>query len=92
MIIGHSLQVMCGCIAGKKDMNSPTQHNWWKDISVDEVVKFGVKFQKFIKENNLHEDQLFNCDETGLNFCMLPSKSLAAKIEPWAPGYKSKER
>ena len=38
-------------------------------------------------------DQVFNCDETGLNFKMLPSKSLAARTETAAPGYKcSKER
>ena len=38
-------------------------------------------------------DQLFNCNETRVNFRMLYSKTLVAKNEKSAPGYKkSKER
>lgn len=38
-------------------------------------------------------EQLYNCDESGLNFKMLPTKSLASREEKSAPGYKrSKER
>ena len=33
-------------------------------------------------------EQLFNCGETGLNFRMLPSKTLAAKNERSAPEFK----
>lgn len=44
-----------------------------------------MKFQKLLKENNLWEDQQFNTNETGLNFCMLPSKILTAKGEASAP-------
>lgn len=54
------------------------------------VVKFKEDFHKFIKENNISRDQLFNADETGLNFRMLPSKTLAARKESSAPGYKKK--
>ena len=38
-------------------------------------------------------DQIFNCDETGLNFRLLPDKTLAASFETSADGRKkSKER
>lgn len=58
-----------------------------------EMEQFKKKFQDFVETESLTGDQLFNCDETGLNFKMLPSKSLAARTEAAAPGYKrSKER
>lgn len=48
---------------------------------------------KIIQEEELSEEQLYNCDETGLNYKMLPTKTLASKKEAAAPGYKkSKER
>ena len=59
----------------------------------DEVIKFKASFKILIAKENLKMEQLFNCDETGLNFIMLPSKTLVAKDERSAPGYKkSKER
>lgn len=61
--------------------------------NVQEMEQFKKKFQEFIKLESLTGDQIFNCDETGLNFKMLPTKSLASKTEAAAPGYKrSKER
>lgn len=55
------------------------------------MEQFKKRFQIFIE--GLTGDQIFNCDETGLNFKMLPGKSLAARTEKAAPGYKrSKER
>lgn len=57
------------------------------------AVQFCDKFQRLIKSENLTPDQLYNCDETGLNFKMLPSKTLASHEEKAAPGHKkSKER
>ncbi|KAM6459279.1 jerky protein homolog-like [Liasis olivaceus] len=58
-----------------------------------EMEAFKKKFQDFIETESLTGDQIFNCDESGLNYKMLPSKSLAARTEAAAPGYKhSKER
>lgn len=38
-------------------------------------------------------DQIFNCDESGLNNKILPSKTLAARTKAAAPDYKhNKER
>lgn len=57
------------------------------------MAAFKKKFHALIELESLTGDQIFNCDETGLNYKLLPSKSLAAKSESAAPGYKrSKER
>lgn len=54
---------------------------------------FKDKLHKLLDKEGLSGDQIFNCDETGLNYKMLPAKTLAAKTEATAPGYKhSKER
>lgn len=57
------------------------------------VAKFCEKFQNIIQQENLTLDQVYNCDETGLNYKMLPSKTLASQEEKAAPGLKkSKDR
>lgn len=58
-----------------------------------EIEAFSLKIKDLVLDNGLTSDQIFNCDETGLNFRMLPTKTLAAQSEKTAPGYKkSKER
>lgn len=47
----------------------------------DAAKDFVKKFEDFIKENNMHPDQVYNIDESGLNYKMLPQKTLAAKHE-----------
>lgn len=64
-----------------------------KKMSADQdaVDVFKTEFEDLIQ--GYTKDQIFNADETGLNFKMLPNKSLAAKAEMSAPGHKlSKER
>lgn len=57
------------------------------------VQDFIKQFNAVIESENYTLDQLYNCDETGLNFKMMPSKTLASRTEAGAPGYKkSKER
>lgn len=57
------------------------------------IEKFKADFEKEIREKGYTLDQVYNCDETGLNYKMLPSKTLASKEEKAAPGHKmSKER
>lgn len=59
----------------------------------DEMKAFKKKFLDLVETESLTDDQIFNCDETGLNYKLLPSKSLASRTEAAAPGYKrSKER
>ncbi|KAG8201261.1 hypothetical protein JTE90_016748 [Oedothorax gibbosus] len=52
-----------------------------------------TSFKKLVNEKNLSKEQIYNVDETGLYYRMLPSKTLASIKEASAPGYKkSKER
>ena len=54
---------------------------------------FITSFNEFVEEHQLTLNQIFNCDETGLNFRLLPNKTLAASFEHSADGRKlSKER
>ena len=54
---------------------------------------FVTSFRGFVEEHQLTLNQIFNCDETGLNFRLLPEKTLAASFEHSADGRKlSKER
>ncbi|GBL72403.1 Jerky -like [Araneus ventricosus] len=50
-----------------------------------------VKFCKKLKNENLTNDQFYNCDETGLNFKMLPSETLASREEKSTPGHKKRK-
>ncbi|XP_056636254.1 jerky protein homolog-like [Diorhabda sublineata] len=51
------------------------------------------EFGSLISKLNLSPDQIYNADESGLFWKMLPSKTLAAQCEKSAPGHKSsKER
>lgn len=57
------------------------------------VEPFCRLIKELMDKENLTLDQVYNCDETGLNFKMLPAKTLASKEEKSAPGHKkSKER
>lgn len=59
----------------------------------DAADTFVPSFTKFVKENGYSMDQIFNCDETGLNFRLLPDKTLAPSFEKSADGRKkAKER
>lgn len=48
----------------------------------DAAKDFVQKFEQFVTEHNLVADQIYNVDETGLNYKMLPKTTLAAKNEP----------
>ena len=51
------------------------------------------KFKKVCEKRDLSLNQIFNCDETGLNFRLLPQSTLASSFEKSAAGRKkSKER
>lgn len=60
------------------------------DSAVDSFVD---KLDNIILKNHLGPQQIYNCDETALNFKTLPTKTLAMQQEQSAPGCKrSKER
>ena len=48
-----------------------------------------VKFSEIIANVNLTPEQIYNCDEIGLNYKMLPSRTLASGAEKTAPGFKT---
>lgn len=60
------------------------------DLSGAQV--FIGKFKQLAIENNLLPDQVYNIDETGLNYKMLPNKTLASKKEIISGHKPSKER
>lgn len=60
--------------------------------SAEVVDAFKVKFRQIIEANGLTRDQVFNADETGLNFKALPKKTLAAHSKKYAPGFKMQKQ
>ncbi|KAF2890091.1 hypothetical protein ILUMI_16082 [Ignelater luminosus] len=54
--------------------------------------EFSVKFQEIVEENELLTCQVYNIDETGLNYKMLPNKTLAASNETVAGTKLIKDR
>ena len=56
----------------------------------DDFITF---FTEFIQEKGFTLDQIFNCDETGLNFLLHPDSTLVTAFEKSADGRKkNKER
>ena len=54
---------------------------------------FVTSFRTFIEDHNYTLNQIFNCDETGLYYKLLPQKTLASSYEKSADGRKrQKER
>ncbi|GBN77751.1 hypothetical protein AVEN_153663-1 [Araneus ventricosus] len=49
---------------------------------------FIAELQDLIVKEKLTADQIYNCDETGLYWRALPTKTLAAENEAVAPGRK----
>lgn len=60
--------------------------------SVETVNEFKAKFQQMIDDNQLSRDQVYNADETGLNYKALPTKTLASYSEKYAPGFKMQKQ
>lgn len=54
----------------------------------DCVGDFKKTLSEFIEKEQLTLNQVYNCDETGLYWKALPSKTLASQKEKIAPGYK----
>ena len=60
---------------------------------LDAPDPFREKLLKLIEDEGFTLEQIYNCDETGLYYRMLPEKTLAARSENEAPGMKKqKER
>ncbi len=61
-----------------------------KKLSADEVeaVLYCDELPDTIFDHGYYIDQIFNTDDTGLNYRMLPSKTLAMKADREAPRAK----
>lgn len=60
--------------------------------SIETINDFKAKFQRMVTEMGLTRDQVYNADETGLNYKALPTKTLASLSEKYAPGYKMQKQ
>lgn len=52
------------------------------------ISEFREQFNEIIADLGLVREQVYNCDETGLNWKALPQKTLASFSEKTAPGFK----
>nr|XP_011313436.1 PREDICTED: jerky protein homolog-like [Fopius arisanus] len=61
--------------------------------NVEGALDFKIKLARILEEEKYGPSQIFNADETGLNFKMLPGKTLAVRKNHGAAGFKkNKER
>lgn len=51
--------------------------HFWEKLSYNHgILKFKDEFEALINDEDFSPQQLFNCDETCLNYCMLLKKKL----------------
>lgn len=55
----------------------------------EEADEFVASFKLLVKEKKFTLNQIFNCDETGLNFRLLPEVTVGGSFEKSASGRKS---
>lgn len=60
--------------------------------SFETIENFKTKFNEMVKKLELSRDQVYNADETGLNYKALPNKTLAGVTEKYAPGFKMQKQ
>ncbi|XP_044014026.1 jerky protein homolog-like [Aphidius gifuensis] len=64
-----------------------------KSADYDAATEYRDKFHQIIQDQGLTADQVFNADETGVNYRQMPRRSLAVKEEVGTSGFKiQKER
>ena len=64
-----------------------------RQLSLQGEKLFTKNFQEFTEDNHYTLNQIFNCDETGLYYKLLPNKTLASCFEKNADSRKrGKER
>ncbi len=62
-------------------------------LSADKPAEedFCSTFQKYVEDNHYTLNQIFNCDETGLYYKLMPQKTLASSFEKSVDGRKTKK-
>ena len=53
-----------------------------RSADLEAAAAFPIQFGQYIKEEQLQEEQIYNCDETALYWRMLPDKTIAVKNNP----------
>ena len=56
--------------------------------AADTVEPFKEKLSKIMEDKSLTLNQVFNCDETGLYWKLMPNKTLVSSREKEAKGFK----
>lgn len=59
-------------------------------VSIETIDAYKKQFEKLIA--GFTRDQIYNADETGLNYKALPTKTLASLSEKYAPGHKMQKQ
>ena len=59
-----------------------------QSAATESIEPFKAKLHKIIEEKGLTLNQIFNCDETGLYWKLMPSKTLVSSREREAKGFK----
>ncbi|XP_053964216.1 jerky protein homolog-like [Anastrepha ludens] len=57
-------------------------------IGANEIEKCTKNFKIFVENHGFTSEQVFNADETGLNYKALPKKTLDFCVNSYAPGWK----
>lgn len=59
-------------------------------VSIETIDAYKKQFEKLIA--GFTRDQIYNADETGLNYKALPTKTLSSLSEKYAPGHKMQKQ
>jgi hypothetical protein len=74
------------------DVHETAVQGEWLSVNDQAAASFCTEFQKFMLEENLNLEHIYNADETILYWKGLPIRILTFKREKFAPGQKpSKE-
>ncbi|XP_054744499.1 jerky protein homolog-like [Anastrepha obliqua] len=61
-------------------------------IGANEIDKCTKNFKMFVENHGFTREQVFNADETGLNYKALPKKTLDFCVNSYAPGWKMQKQ
>lgn len=75
----------------RSGIHSLTRHGGTASTDKDAAKKYVQEFSDYIKAEGFLPQQVFNCDETGLFWKRMPSKTYITKEEKALPGHKPME-
>ena len=66
---------------GRHGISQVTIRGEQRSADLDAAESYPVELRRLLQEGGYNEEQVYNCDETGLYFKMLPDKTLATKTD-----------